>query len=152
MNLKVDGSPAAVMHRGFFNPNSTITANFKQNLITIYAYSSPEDFYGNVESFYLKTDHPLPFDLTFTCTSSFSEWDDRYDPPQETIHSQSTSVTLLIGQLESTHKFHKSGASGASFGIFTSYTFSSDAVHGEIKPSVPFTVNGNRYVISRVKR
>ena len=28
MNLKVDGSPAAVMHRGFFNPNSTITAKF----------------------------------------------------------------------------------------------------------------------------
>lgn len=32
MNLKVDGSLAAVMHRGFFNPNSTITANFKQSI------------------------------------------------------------------------------------------------------------------------
>lgn len=32
MNLKVDGSPAAVMHRGFFNPNSTITAKFEKEV------------------------------------------------------------------------------------------------------------------------
>ena len=49
MNLKVDGSPAAVMHRGFFNPNSTITAKFKQSVKDISITKHSYYYAGGVE-------------------------------------------------------------------------------------------------------
>ena len=53
MNLKVDGSPAAVMHRGFFNPNSTITARFEQESVHVklhMTYGKPLIYEGKLYS------------------------------------------------------------------------------------------------------
>ena len=46
------------------HPNGTITANFKESLTVIYAYSTPLIYEGEIDEFYLKVDKPLPFDVT----------------------------------------------------------------------------------------
>ncbi|MDY4128291.1 hypothetical protein, partial [Peptostreptococcus porci] len=54
--------------------SGTITAKFKQNIVTIYAYST-EEILGDVDEFYLKVDQPLPFDVIFDYTTGYTEWD-----------------------------------------------------------------------------
>lgn len=128
--------------------SGTITANFKQNIVTIYAYST-EEILGDVDEFYLKVDQPLPFDVIFDYTTGYTEWDDRYDPPQEVNHEQSTTATLVSGKLESSHQTHNGGAYGGSMGVYTTLSF---YINGEeINPSEQFTINGKKYIIKIVR-
>lgn len=117
-------------------------------MVTINAYTT-EEILGDVDEFYLKADQTLPFDVIFDYTTGYSEWDDRYDPPQVVNHEQSTTVTLVSGNLESTHKSHNGGAYGGSMGVYTTLSFH---INGEkINPSEQFIINGKKYIINIVR-
>ena len=125
--------------------SGTITANFKQNIVTIYAYSTEEEYGGYVKEFYLKTEQPLPFEVEYTYTTYYTEWDDRYDPPQEVNHEQSTTATLVSGKLESSHQTHNSGSTGVdnNSGTYVTFTINNKKCNaGEI-----FIINGKQYLI-----
>ena len=93
----------------------------------------------------MKVDQPLPFDVIFDYTTGYTEWDDRYDPPQEVNHEQSTTATLVSGKLESTHKTHNSGSTGGdnNSGTYVTFTINNKKCNaGEI-----FIINGKQYLI-----
>ena len=98
-----------------------------------------------MKEFYLKTEQPLPFEVEYTYTTYYTEWDDRYDPPQEVNHEESTTATLVSGKLESTHKTHNSGSTGVdnNSGTYVTFTINNKKCNaGEI-----FIINGKQYLI-----
>ncbi|WP_115615971.1 hypothetical protein [Bacteroides eggerthii] len=52
---------------------------------------------------YISSSVILPFEVKLTAWQTIIEWDDRYDPPQETSYERTTTVTLKAGQKESDH-------------------------------------------------
>lgn len=124
------------------NPNGTITANFKESLTVIYAYSTPE-IGDEIDEFYLKVDKPLPFDVTYRNVTYYTEWDDRYDPPQEVEMEDATWATLYRGQLESEHKSHRPYINGNSSGTWTEFSINGQTYNG----GDTFTFDGKQYII-----
>ena len=104
-------STTATLH----NSNSTITANFSINSIDIYFHGKLAD--GGFENMYISSSVILPFEVKLTAWQTIIEWDDRYDPPQETSYERTTTVTLKSGQKESDHNNFWLGVSnGGSWG------------------------------------
>ena len=125
------------------NPNATITANFKESLTVIYAYSTPLIYEGEIDEFYLKVDKPLPFDVTYRNVTYYTEWDDRYDPPQEVEMEDATWATLYRGQLESEHKSHRPYTNGNSSGTWTEFSINGQTYND----GDTFTFDGKQYII-----
>ena len=66
---------------------------------------------------YISSSVILPFEVKLTAWQTIIEWDDRYDPPQETSYERTTTVTLKAGQKESDHNNFWLGVSnGGSWG------------------------------------
>ena len=125
-----------------YSSNGTITANFKESLTVIYAYSTPLSG-DDIDEFYLKVDKPLPFDVIYRNVTYYTEWDDRYDPPQEVEMEDATWVTLYRGQLESEHKSHRPYTNGNSSGTWTEFSINGQTYNG----GDTFTFDGKQYII-----
>ena len=111
MLLKYESSSPYIHNK----PNSTITANFSINSIDIYFHGKLAD--GGFENMYISSNVILPFEVKLTAWQTIIEWDDRYDPPQETSYERNTTVTLKAGQKESDHNNFWLGVSnGGSWG------------------------------------
>ena len=99
--------------------------------------------------FYLKVDQPLPFDVRFKITTYYTEWDDRYDPPQEVSHEDSDVAILYSGTLESRHESHKQNSAGVDQNTGTYFSF---IINGnEYDGDEIISINGKKYQISGVK-
>ena len=125
-----------------YSSNGTITANFKESITVIYAYSTPETG-DEIDEFYLKVDKPLPFDVIYRNVTYYIEWDDRYDPPQEVEMEDATWTTLYRGQLESEHKSHRPYITGNSSGTWTEFSINGQTYNG----GDTFTFDGKQYII-----
>lgn len=105
MNLKVDGSPAAVMHRGFFNPNSTITARFEQNVkdnVIGARFALGSGLRITVE---VSADYPIasPITISYSAQGAFTYYDDPHEPsqpPTDYFDSRIWTKTLNVGEFE----------------------------------------------------
>lgn len=105
MNLKVDGSPAAVMHRGFFNPNSTITARFEQNVkdnVIGARFALGSGLRITVE---VSADYPIasPITISYSAQGTFTYYDDPHEPsqpPTDYFDSRIWTKTLNVGEFE----------------------------------------------------
>lgn len=97
----------------------------------------------------MKVDQPLPFDVRFKITTYYTEWDDRYDPPQEITYENSDVTILYFGQLESSHQSHNSGSSGSSnnSGTYVKFIINQQ----DYKGGEPFVIDGKQYIIKGVK-
>ena len=105
-----NSSTTATLH----SSNSTITANFSMNSIDIYFHGKQSDGFDDM---YISSNVILPFEVRLTAWQTIIEWDDRYDPPQETSYERTTTVTLKAGQKESDHNNFWLGVSnGGSWG------------------------------------
>ena len=140
---KVQNKKLITLRNQLFIPNGTITANFKESITVIYAYSTPLTSRDEIDEFYLKVDKPLPFDVTYRNVTYYTEWDDRYDPPQEVEMEDATWTTLYRGQLESEHKSHRHYITGNSSGTWTEFSINGQTYND----GDTFTFDGKQYII-----